>query len=249
MICNRKKILTGVVLLTFCSGISAQKKTSGIEIGAAWSSFIYLGDLTPDRIGSFQTIRGGINLQGSFSISNYFLVRTNLAIGGLKGDEAKYKNPEFRKQRAFNFNTPVLELSQLLVWNPGGKNFTGKGFSTYLLGGVGVSFLKIKRDWNNINTAYYEITPDLPNRIAIDSVHSLPAIIPIFPIGIGFRYALSPSILINAEYSYRLLFTDYLDGFSQAANADKGDRYQTISIGIIYQLGNKNMLGCPIVKL
>ena len=244
-----KIIFTSFVFLFFCTKVTAQKKNSRIEIGAAVSSFIYQGDLTPNRIGSFHTIRGGINLQRSIIINNYFLVRTNLAIGGLKGDDAKYDNPTFRKQRAFNFNTPVLELSQLLVWNPAGNNFTRKGFSTYLLGGVGVSFFKIKKDWSNFNAAYYGSSSDLPNRIAIDSVHSLPAITPVFPIGIGFRYALSTSILLNAEYSFRLLFTDYLDGFSQAANADKGDRYQTISIGIIYRLGNKNRLGCPVIKL
>ncbi len=246
----RLKIFLSVfVFINSCVISAAQKKNAGIEIGAAVSSFIYLGDLTPNKIGSFQTIRGGINLQGSIIINNYFLFRTNLAIGGLKGDDAKYENPIFRKQRAFNFNTPVLEMSQLLVWNPAGNNFTGKGFSTYLLGGVGVSFFKIKRDWSNFNAAYYGSSSDLPNRIAIDSVHFLPAITPVFPIGIGFRYALSTSILLNGEYSYRLLFTDYLDGFSQAANADRGDRYLTISIGIIYRLGNKNRLGCPVIKL
>lgn len=243
-----KKILTGIVFLIFCTISNAQKNSSRIEIGAALSSFIYQGDLTPDKLGSYQTIRWGINLQGSIIINNYFLLRTNLAMGGLNGDEAKYKNPEFRKQRAFYFTTPVFELSQLLVWNPWSTNFAGKGLSAYLLGGVGLSFLKIKRDWSNFNAAYYGNNADMSDRIAIDSSHSLPNILPVFPIGIGFRYAISSSILLNAESSFRLISTDYLDGFSKAANADRADRYQTIILGVIYRFGNKDMLGCPVVN-
>lgn len=248
MNCQWKKILTGFVFLFFCTITTAQKKAARFEIGAALSSFIYQGDLTPNRIGSYQTIRWGINLHGSILVNKYFLIRTNLAMGGLKGDDAKYSNPKFRKQRAFNFTTPVIELSQLLVWNPLGKNLVEQGFSVYVTGGAGVSFLKIKRDWSNFNPAFYENGADFPERLSIDAAHSLPEIIPVIPFGIGIRYAVSSSIVLNAESSYRLVFTDYLDGFSQAANADRGDRYQTIIIGIIYRPGNKNMLGCPVVK-
>ncbi len=248
MICNRKKILTGFGFLVFCSIATAQKNNSKFEVGAALSSFIYQGDLTPNNIGSYQTIRWGINIQGSILLNNYILIRTNLAMGGLKGDDAKYSTPEFRKHRSLNFKSPVIELSQVLVWNPLGKNTAKKGISVYLLGGAGVSFLKIKTDWSKFDADYYENGSDLFSRIALDSAHSLPKIIPVLPLGIGIRYVLSSSIVLNAESSYRLLFTDYLDGFSQAGNPERVDHYQTIIIGAIYRIGNKNKLGCPVLK-
>ena len=223
------------ILIIFCI-IFTQKINSQIETGIGISNFIYLGDLTPEA-GSYKTIRYGINIYGGINIDN-FLLRTNIAIGSLSGDEIKYNNPRFRKQRAFNFNTSVIELSQLLIWSP----LKFKKFSPYLIGGIGLSFLKIKSNSTNFNIDDNNIL----NLISIDAAHSLPSILSVFPIGIGFKYKLSPSVAISIESVNRLLFTDYLDGFSQAANYKRGDQYQTITIGLIYYLRNK-ILKCPKV--
>ena len=226
----------------------AQESAGKFEIGAAISLFIYQGDLTPRCLGSFETMRFGLNLQGSKIMSRSFMLRTNLAIGGLKGDDAKYNDPAFRKQRNFNFGTPVIELSQLLVWNPLGKNYNDKGFSPYIFGGAGVGFLKIKRDWNNFNAAYFGDESGIPQGLALDQQRTPPRIIPVVPIGAGIRYNLSSRIAVNAESSYRLLYTDYLDGFSKAANPEQKDHYHTTSLGAIYRMGIKNKLGCPVMK-
>ena len=241
--------IAAAILMTLQSvSLKGQVNASKYEIGIGLGGFIYQGDLTPNRFGSFETMRFGINIHGSKIMNRSFLVRTNLAIGGLKGDDAKYNNPEFRKQRNFNFHSLVIELSQLLAWNPMGKNYEEKGLSPYLFGGAGISFLKIKRDWSNFNAAYFGDGSDLPNQIATDAAHSLPKMIPVIPLGLGLRYGLTQRIVINAESSYRLVFTDYLDGFSQAANPDKNDHYQTITVGAIYRIGKKNMLDCPVIR-
>jgi hypothetical protein len=39
--------------------------------------------------------------------------------------------------------------------------------------------------------------------------------------------------------------TDYLDGFTKAANPSKKDHYYTHTIGLIYSFGEKNTLACP----
>lgn len=246
---SRRKIVVGFVFLALGSITKGQNPDPKFEIGAGISSFIYQGDLTPNRFGSVETMRFGINLQGSIIVSRSFLLRTNLAIGGLRGDDATYNNPEFRKQRNFNFRTPVTELSQMVVWNPLSSNYSNRGFSPYLFGGVGVSFLKIKRDRSNLNAAYFGDQSDILQRIALDEAHSLPVIIPVIPLGLGMRLGLSPLIDITAESSYRLVFTDYLDGFSQAANPARNDHFQTITLGAIYRMGNmnKNKLGCPVI--
>ena len=237
------------IIISFCyNTVLAQNNVARYEVGVAISAFIYQGDLTTHRFGSVETIRIGINLYGSKIISPSFMLRTNLAIGSLKGDDAKYNNPEFRKQRNFNFRSPVLEVAQLLVWNLFEKNYDDNGFSPYLFGGAGLSFLKIKRDWSNFNAAYFGDGSDLPNQIAIDAQHSLPKLIPVIPLGAGIRLGLTERITINAESAYRLTLTDYLDGFSKAANPDKNDHYLTISVGAIYRVGKKNRLDCPVVR-
>lgn len=243
-----KFISTIIIAVTPYFSLQAQVNSPKYEIGVGAASFIYQGDLTPNRFGSFETMRPGINIHGSKIVSSSFLMRVNIAVGGLRGDEAKYNNPEFRKQRNFDFRSPIAELSLLLAWNPFGTNYTDKGFSPYLFSGVGINFLRIKRDWSKLNAAYFGDGSDLPNQIAVDAAHSLPRVTPVIPIGVGVRYYLTPRIAIDAETSYRVTFTDYLDGFSQAANPTKRDHYQTISIGAIYRVGKKNMLDCPVVR-
>jgi hypothetical protein len=67
-------------------------------------------------------------------------------------------------------------------------------------------------------------------------------------VGIGLRYGISSRLAVSVESSYRLMFTDYLDGFSQAANPEKNDHYHSTTIGLIYRIGKKNMLGCPVLR-
>jgi hypothetical protein len=172
--------------------------------------------------------------------------------GSLKGDETKYENPEYRKFRAFAFRSPVVEISPQLIWNPLRRNDVIKGFSPYIFGGAAVNFLRIQRDFSGYDPAYFSDGSDIPQRIAADEQQRLPRVRLVIPVGAGIRYNISSSIAVNAETSYRFLSTDYLDGFSQAANPEKNDHYQTISTGIIYRWGNlrngKNQLGCPTMK-
>jgi hypothetical protein len=88
-----------------------------------------------------------------------------------------------------------------------------RGLSPYLFAGLGVSLLNIKRDWSRFNAEYFSSEPKTLSGLAADQQHPLPALIPVFPMGIGIRYPISPSISVNAETSYRFTFTDYLDGF------------------------------------
>lgn len=245
---NSLKTIISILFTTSSLLLQAQGNRPTHEIGIAAAGFIYQGDLTPRQFGSFETMRLGIAIHGSKIIDRFLLVKGNIIIGGLRGDDAKYDNPEFRKQRNFNFRTPLTELSLLLTWNPLGTNYNDKGFSPYVFAGGGIGLLRIKRDWSNFNAAYFGDGSELPGQIAADAEHSLPGITPVIPVGAGMRYGLSTRIVIHAETSYRLMFTDYLDGFSQAANPDKRDHYQTISIGTIYRIGKKDMLACPVMR-
>ncbi|MBK7291078.1 MAG: hypothetical protein IPI78_13095 [Chitinophagaceae bacterium] len=250
MISIIKKITSFFVVLIVLNDISAnaQLMVPRFELGAGISSNIYQGDLTPNRFGSYKTMKAGFQLHGSLILSPSFLARTNLAIGGLRGDDAAYDNPEFRKQRNFNFKTPLIELSELVVWNPLRTNYKNTGFSPYLMAGVGISFLSIKSDASNFNPEYFAEGAEILQNIAADQEHGTPSVIPVVPVGAGVRYGFSPALAVYAESAYRLMFTDYLDGFSKATNPDGNDHYQTISLGIIFRPGSKGKLGCPSVS-
>jgi opacity protein-like surface antigen len=118
----------------------------------------------------------------------------------------------------------------------------------YLFAGAGATYMNTSRDWTRLNTAYFAEDPQLLAGLAVDAARTLPKIIPVIPVGVGLRYAITPTISINAETNYRVTFTDYVDGFSFSANPDKRDHYHSHTIGIIYRFGRKNTLDCPVVR-
>lgn len=240
-----------IATTALCIGIStyAQTDKPKYEFGLNLGFLLYQGDLTPEKLGSFKTQKLTLALHASRILGPSFSLRTNLAFGKLKGDDAKYANPEYRQQRNFNFTSPVFEISELLVWNAAGKNYAEKGFSPYLFAGAGLSFLKIKRDWSNINNSYFPPeSSEIWAGLAADSAHKLPRFLPVIPVGAGIKYFFTPKLAVNAEASYRIGFSDYIDGFSQAANPTKKDHYSIYSVGLIYRTGKKNKLGCPVMK-
>ena len=221
---------------------------SKFELGLNAGLFIYQGDLTPSQFGSYKTLKPGLSFFFNRIISPVFSLRTNLALGGLKGDDAKYLKPEYRQQRNFNFNSPAFEVSELLVADIFKNNMSRRtsGLSPYLFAGLGFSVLNIKRDWSHFNAEFFSSEASTISGLAVDQQHALPALIPVVPIGIGFRYPISSRISVSAETSYRVTFTDYLDGFSKAANDSRRDSYMTHTVGLIYQFKNNSWLKCPV---
>jgi hypothetical protein len=169
--------------------------------------------------------------------------RTNLAIAELKGDDSRYSSPEFRKQRNFYFRSPVVEISESAVWTPIGNN--DRIVQPYLMAGIGLSFLHVKRDWSNFNSEYFNNAPEIVAGLAADQQHEVPWLIPVIPVGVGFRHSISSGLSVTAEAVYRFTFTDYLDGFSEAANPARKDHYSSYSVGLLYKMGRKNRLNCP----
>ncbi len=245
---TKAALIAGTALCVSISAL-AQIDNPKYELGANIGFLLYQGDLTPEQIGAFKTQKFAIGFHASRLLSPSFSVKANLAFGKLKGDDARYDNPDFRKQRNFNFTSPVTELSAQFLWNITGRNYADKGFSPYIFAGAGLSFIKIKRDWSGISTTYFDPeTSEIWAGLAADSAHTLPRVIPVIPVGLGMKYFFSPNWAVNAESSFRITSTDYLDGFSQAANPDKKDNYLGYSIGVIYRTGKRDRLGCPVMK-
>lgn len=249
---SKKMIAVFSSIIFLCMSSAGQQKKSGLELGAGLGLFIYQGDLTPDRFGSFPTMKPGLVLSAAHIVSRSLSLRLNFAAGALKGDETVYKNPEYRKFRAFAFRSPVIELTPQLVWNPLRNNDAARGVTPYFFTGAGIGYFNTQRDYSGYDPGYFGDASDIPQRIATDEQQKLRRFRLVVPVGAGVRYNLSGSFAVNAETTYRILSTDYLDGFSQAANPEKNDHYQSISAGLIYRLGNvrngKNQLGCPVMK-
>lgn len=237
----RKGIVLALLFFYGNSETHAQIDLSKFEIGLTGGAFIYQGDLTPSPIGSYRTLRPAVNLFVNRILNSSFSLRTSLFYGRLSGNDAAYNHPAWRRQRNFSFKATALELSELLVWNAWNTN---EKFAPYLFGGIGLSFLNISRNWNNFNGEFFS-AEDLASRLAEDLSHKPPKLIPAVPVGIGVQYSLTKNLSLIGETAYRLTRTDYLDGFSKAANPQLYDHYQSHMVGLLYKFGKKNNLNCP----
>ena len=134
-----------LVLIVFCLvalTAHAQSGITKIELGADAATFIYQGDLTPSKFGSFKTMKLGLGIYGNYKLNNIFSLKTNFLFGKLRGDESRYSTPAYRQQRNFKFTTPVTEISESIVWNilpP--ANEGGPKLTPYISAGVGYAFL------------------------------------------------------------------------------------------------------------
>lgn len=238
-------VYVSTAVLSFPFVAFGQSSTPGYEIGINAGTLIYQGDLTPSAVGSFKTPSFVFGINGSRRLTDVLAARLDLNFGRLHGADSAYALPEWRKQRAFNFTTPVTELTASLVYYPLG---TERKLSPYLFAGLGLAFVHIKRDYNAYNAAYFSEAEGLDERLQQDVDHPLPRTVPVLPLGIGLRYALTEKFSLNSEAGYRLMRTDYLDGFSQAANPLLKDHYYKFSLGLGYRLGVKDKYGCPTVR-
>lgn len=236
----------GIALLFFNAESKSycQVNLSKYEIGLTAGAFVYQGDLTPSPAGSYRTMKPTVNLFVNRIFNPLISLRSSLFYGGLSGNDAAYKNPAWRQQRNFSFTSKIFELSALLVYYPVN---TDRKFYPYVFGGGGLSVLNIKRDWSKFNPEFF-INEDVAARLSVDAGHRLPKLIPVFPVGAGIQYSLTQKLSLIAETAYRLTTTDYLDGFSKAANPNLNDHYQSHTVGLLYKFGKQSTVGCPSVQ-
>jgi len=234
----QKKLLICYLCFIATSIANAQETLGKNEIGVNIGGLFYQGDLSADLVGSYKTARPVVGIFYNRIFTPYLSARANFVIGSLAGDDAKNESPAYMRRRNFNFHSPVAELSGMIVFNAFGNNANTEinKLSPYAFAGVGVSFLDIHRDWSRIDTTLLHGGSTLAGLIK-DNSTAMPRAIPVIPVGVGLKYAILPRISLAVEGSYRFLFTDYLDGFSYAANPEKRDSYYSVTIGAVYNFG------------
>ena len=248
---KRQRISTAIVLISlfFLGSKSNAQFYKDISIGLNAGAYVYQGDLTPEAFGSFKTTQPGFSFFAKKPINNFLAARVHISIAKLTGDDSRYSSPSYRQHRNFYFTTPVKEFSAQLVWNILRKTSDERGIRPYMFSGAGVSFIGVKKDYSRVDTSVYSPSSQFSENLAIDNAKPTPRTLLSVPVGIGAEYSLSDRFSVNVEISYRFIFTDYLDGFSQSANPKQQDHYHSTSAGLIYKFGNKEKgMGCPVVK-
>lgn len=245
----RYLITTAVGSFVCLFGFS-QSNLPGFEIGAGLSAFIYQGDLAPARVGSYRTIRPGISLSASRLFNSHFALRASFALGGLRGDDAKFKSPEWRTQRNFAFSSVLTEGQVVAVYNLFGTNGDNetRRISPYVFGGVGLSFMRTRTDYSGFNASYFGTESWVVSGLATDIAHGPSRRLLIFPVGAGLRYPINQSFSVSLETNYRISFSDYIDGFSRSAGATKQDRYYSHTASLIYTFNSGRGIKCPVIR-
>jgi opacity protein-like surface antigen len=228
----------------------AQFTPSKWEIGINVGTLIYQGDLSESSFGYTNSLKPSVELWVSKSLDPYFSIRANLLQGSLGADESTYAAPAYRRHRNLSFNSPVTEVSAELVWDINGKTYSEgmRRFSPYLFAGAGFAILHVNRNWSRFDTTYFNSQSTASLGLGMDTLHKTPTFLPIIPVGIGLRYMVSDRIFINAEATYRITSSDYIDGFSYSANPDKNDHYYGLSLGVSYRFGWTG-ISCPRIVL
>ncbi|MGB4844913.1 MAG: DUF6089 family protein [Ferruginibacter sp.] len=246
----RKTSVIVLLSLFFIVNKSAAQFYKDMSVGLNGGAYIYQGDLTPERFGSSKTIQPGFSVFVKKPINHFLAARIHMSFARLKGDESRYSKPDYRQQRNFSFSTPVAEFSGQLVWNILGRNYEDRGIMPYIFSGAGISLLNIKKDYSRMDPAIFGDGSDVFTGLVIDNAHGTPRSVLAVPVGIGAEYPISDRFSVNLETSYRFIFTDYLDGFSQSAGPKYKDHYHSTSAGLIYKFGTRDKgIGCPVVKL
>lgn len=238
-------VTAGVVAISH-SASYAQFTTLKYEIGVNVGTLVYQGDLSKSDKGDYKSLKPGLRVWLNKTVDPYFALRANLTVGRIGADESQYSSPSWKQARGFKFSSSIIELSSTMVFNPMGENSSDHfhRLSPYVFAGAGLTLLNIKRDWSNLNKTVFDEKSGAQLGLGIDTVHSLPKVIPVLPIGVGLSFAISSQVSLNAEATYRFTATDYLDGFKYAANPKRKDSYYGLCIGISYRLGGYK---CPNV--
>ena len=208
-------------------------KHNGLEIGLLGGAMIYTGDTHCEQFFFSQSnIAGGAYLRQNFS--DVLSARLNVIAGKISGNDADYPNRS-HGNRDFSFYSNLVDANLLLEWEPLGKkryataNTFKRILSPYFAIGAGFLYGKPVVNYNDINN------PGLASSIALDKANTKSTYFNI-PFGGGIRYDLSRRLTLGLEGFFRVPFTDYLDGVSQAGNSKRNDWYYTGMLNLGYRL-------------
>ena len=237
------------IVFLFSSLKSNAQFYKDMSVGLNGGIYVYQGDLTPQALGSFRTIQPGFSLFAKKPINYFLSARLHMSFARLKGDDSRYSEPAYRKQRNFYFTSSVKEFSGQLVWNIRGMNYEDRGIQPYIFTGAGVSFIKVRKDYSRMDPTVFGESSDVLTGLIADNAHGTPRALFSVPVGVGAEYPISNRFSVNIETSYRFIFSDYLDGFSKSANPKLQDHYHSTSVGLIYKFGNRDKgIGCPVMQ-
>jgi len=210
-----KKLLTSFLVCYISLNAFAQPQATvyegevGISLGVAH----YFGDL--NNKASFNRPKIAVGAFVRKQLGDYIGVRLGVHYAQL-GYSDKYSNNEFQQRRNLSFNTGIWELAvqgdfNFFRFEPGNPNFM---FTPYITIGAGIFNYDPFAYLNGIKYALRPLGTEGQGTAAYPEREAYSNIALCFPLGMGVKYNISPSVNFAFEISYRFTTTDYLDDVS-----------------------------------
>jgi hypothetical protein len=205
-----------------CLSLRAQSNT---DVGFFVQGFSYQGDLSSNPYWDFKQIRPGFSFFARFPLSNQWSIRPTLTNASIAGDDI---NSPSRAKRGFSFETSLLELASMAIWEPLAARQLP--FSPYLCTGSALLYHSPQPDFSRFtgDPLQYNIVRDRDTPYA--------RFVLAIPLGLGARIQVSEDWHIGIEGSVRYTFMDYLDGISHSANPEHNDWYSSAGLYITRKL-------------
>jgi len=207
----------------FVGGIGATSFFGDLG-GANKDGTHFMGDL------DIQSTRYHLLAGARYKVQEKMALKLNFIYGRLQGSDFN-TNWEFRQNRAVTFYSgifePSLQFEYSVLKERLGTRYTFRNLSrfkftyvnTYVFLGFGgvLAYHKVNRiSRSNKNQPFHHFNM-------------------VFPIGIGFKYAMNRRYSLGLEFGQRYTSTDYLDGHSDNFSKAR-DSYSFLTINVTYKL-------------
>jgi len=187
------------------SNVNAQK---GWEVGGWLGTSFYFGDLN-NRLNITQPgIAGGLVARWNFDTR--ISLKNSFNFGRIGASDADSPNI-FERSRNLNFNSNIYDFSSTVEFNFFNyvHGSSTENYTPYLLAGANVFKFNPTTELDGVK---YELKDFGTEGQAVGSEYfGLSAGV---VVGAGYKWDISYDLSLNIEYSYRVLFTDYVDDVS-----------------------------------
>jgi len=186
-----------------------QQGEFGIAIGGAH----YFGDLNTRAALNRPKLSAGVFFRKQFN--NYIGLKVAANYARL-GYSDIYSENDYQKRRNLSFNTNIWEFAvsgdfNFFKFYPG---ISGYSYTPYVSLGVGVFSYDPYAYLNNQKYFLRQLGTEGQGSAAYPDRKPYGSMSACFPIAVGFKYNLSPTINVFGEVGYRFTTTDYLDDVS-----------------------------------
>ncbi len=231
------KVIFCLLALSF-SQRSYSQRTSGkwfgnYEVGCFVGMSGYLGDLNKsDWFSKEPHLAYGVF--GRYNVSSKLATKLAYSRGNLTGHDSNYPDRAFRN---FSTQSTINDFSAQIEYQPWAfpmpklpRHFQPM-VRPYIFVGVGVALATPQADLSNMLV----VKPEIVEGVEADLKATYSTNTMVIPFGLGIKYRVAPLWTIGLEAGFRITFSDYIDGISQAANQSKTDRYKFSGIVVSYR--------------